>query len=179
MNTPRWLVVAVCAASVVLGGCAGAESQPADVGQPLPTPQRSASTAVAGTVALVTNALGAAGFQAYPPVAAYRPSEPVSLTQVPRAVLQISSPDPDQGFVVIYDFATNNAAATAGAELADYVGSGFGQTNFPTDAQFSVAQVGSTVVFTWYSGARADDAATAQAAFEAVRAVGQPFDVVK
>ncbi len=57
--------------------------------------------------------------------------------------------------------------------------SGFGQTNFPLDAQFSVSQVGSTIVFTWYSGARASDPVRAREAFFAIASVGQPFPVVK
>ena len=173
------LLAALCAI-LALGACGGgSQGLPADYGQPLPTPQQSSSTAVAGTVALVTSALAAAGDQMFPPIAPYRPSEPESLTQVPRTVLQVSGAEADQGYVIIYSFPTDAAAADAGSELARYVGSGFGQTNFPTDAQFSVAQVGSTIVFTWYSGSRANDPAAAQGAFDAIRSVGQPFPVVK
>lgn len=179
MSRPRLLVAGLCVALTLVACGGGSQGVPANGGQPLPTPQQSASSAVAGTVALVTAALSSAGFQMFPPLAPYRPSEPASLTQAPRVVLQVSGPDADQGFVVIYDFVSVAAASAAGAELASYVGSGFGQTNFPTDAQFSVSQVGSTIVFTWYSGARADDAATSRAAFDAIASVGQPFPVVK
>jgi len=179
MSSARTLAAVLCAV-VALGACGGgSQGDTANGGQPLPTPQQSSSTAVAGTIALVTNALTAAGYQMFPPIAPYRPSEPESLTQVPRTVLQVSGAEADQGYVLIYSFPTDAAAAAAGAELARYVASGFGQTNYPTDAQFSVAQVGSTLVFTWYSGARANDPAAVRGAFDAIRSVGQPFPVVK
>ncbi|MFN8519918.1 MAG: hypothetical protein U0667_11135, partial [Chloroflexota bacterium] len=63
--------------------------------------------------------------------------------------------------------------------LASYLGSGFGQTNFPVDAQFSVAQLDSTVIMTWWSAARAEDADWAQGAFDVVRTIGQPYPVLK
>jgi len=173
-----WLLT--LAAVLTLGACGGgSQGDPANGGQPLPTPQQSPSTGTASTVALLSNELAGGGFQMLPPSAPYRPSEPASLTQTPRTIFQIYGSDADQGFVVIYDFATEAAAAAAGTELASYLGSGFGQTNFPLDAQFSVTQVGSTVVSTWYSGARASDPDRAREAFLAVGSVGQPFPVVK
>jgi hypothetical protein len=179
MSTPRWLPAAVCAAILTLAACGGAQSDPANGGQPLPTPQQSTSTAVDGTIALLRDRLAGRGYQMFPPIAPYRPSEPASFTQAPRTVFQVSGADADQGYVVIYSFPTDAAASAAGTELASYMASGFGQTNFPLDAQFSVSQVGSTIVFTWYSGARASDPAAARGAFDAVAAVGQPFRVVK
>lgn len=172
-------IAAVVCIALVLVSCGGTTPDTNGQAPPLPTPMASHSAAVDGTVALVTQALAAVGRQVFPATAPYRPSEPSSLTQVPREVLQISSPDAGQGFVVIYELPTTAAATAAGQELASYLGSGFGQTNFPVDAQFSVAQVGSTIVFTWYSGATSSDATAAQAAFEAVHAVGSPFRIVK
>ncbi len=173
-------VLATMALSTTLVvGCGGSSPGVGDIAQPLPTPMTSISSAVAGTVGLVTQTLANSGYQMFPPVVPYRPSEPASLTQAPRVVLQVSGPDADQGYVVIYDLTTDAAASVAGTELAHYLASGFGQTNFPTDAQFSVAQVGSTIVFTWYSGSRASDAAASRSAFEAISLVGQPFPVVK
>jgi hypothetical protein len=110
---------------------------------------------------------------------AYRPSEPASLTQAPRTVLQVQGVGPDSGFVVIYQLAGSGEASTRAAELAGYLGSGFGQTNFPVDAQFSVAQVDSNVIMTWWSGERADDREVAQGAFDVVRTIGQPYPVLK
>ena len=81
----------------------------------------------------------------------------MALTQTPRTVLQVVGSDPEQGYVVIYELPDAAAATAAGTELARYLASGFGQTNFPLDAQFYVAQVGETLVFTWYSSERAED----------------------
>ena len=109
----------------------------------------------------------------------YRPSEPASLTQVPRTVLQVQGVDPDLGYVVIYQLADSAEAGVRAAELAGYLGSGFGQTNFPVDAQFSVAQADSTVLMTWWSRERADDDDVTQGAFDVVRTIGQQYPVVK
>jgi hypothetical protein len=81
--------------------------------------------------------------------------------------------------VVIYQLADSADAGVRATELAGYLGSGFGQTNFPVDAQFSVAQADSTVIMTWWSRERADDDDAAQGAFDVVRAIGQQYPVVK
>ena len=49
-------------------------------------------------------------------------------------------------------------------ELASYLGSGFGQTNFVADTQFSVSTLADTIVFTTWSQRRSDDPARAEAA---------------
>lgn len=162
---------------VALAGCGGA--QVADTPAPLATPARSPGPALAGTIGRITDALAAAGFQVAPPVVPYRPSEPASLTQVGRSVLQVQGIGADSGFVVVYQLPGSVEAATRATELAGYLGSGFGQTNFPVDAQFSVAQLDSTVIMTWWSGERADDPARAQGAFDVVRTIGQPYPVLK
>jgi hypothetical protein len=142
------------------------------------TPVASPGRALAGTVQRITQALDAAGYQVGPPVMPYRPSEPAPLTQVPRTVLQVQT-EPDLGYVVIYQLADSAEAGVRAGELASYLGSGFGQTNFPVDAQFSVAQADSTVIMTWWSRERADDDDAVQGAFDVVRAIGQPYPVVK
>lgn len=168
-------------AAVLLAGCygsfAGAGNGVAQTS--LPTSQASLSAEVQGTVTLVQNALAAAGFAMTPSPSPYRPSEPADLVDAPRAVFQIDLADPDQGFVVIYDLPDAATAATRGQDLASYLGSGFGQTNYPNDAQFSIGQVGSTLIFTWWSGDRASDRQRAQTAFDAVASVGQPIPVTK
>jgi hypothetical protein len=167
------LVVATIAAA-----CGGGD-RGTPGGPPLPTPQASLSAEVAATVALVRSTLADAGYQLVPPRLAYRPSEPAVLTQVPRAVIQVSSVDPDTGFVVVYELPDEAAASAAATELAAYLGSGLGQSNFPTDAQFSVAQVGSTIVFTWWSRDRSGDPAAAQGAYDVIRTIGRQVPVLK
>jgi hypothetical protein len=172
------IAIALCAVMLV-GACGSPRPDEADDRRPLPTPQRSSSSAVGATVALLRDTLGQRDFQLAPPLVAYRPSEPVALTHVPRTVLQVVGSDPEQGYVVIYELPDDAAATAAGTELARYLASGFGQTNFPLDAQFYVAQVGATLVFTWYSAERADDPAAARSAVDAIQMVGQPFPVIK
>jgi hypothetical protein len=162
---------------MAVAGCGG--SQVADTPAPVATPARSLGSALAGTTQRITDALVAAGFQVAPPIAPYRPSEPASLTQVERTVLQVQGIGTDSGFVVVYQLPGSAEAATRAAELAGYLGSGFGQTNFPVDAQFSVAQLDSNVIMTWWSGERADDPGRAQGAFDVVRTIGQPYPVLK
>lgn len=166
------------ALTVSLAACGGGGQIP-DTPAPVATPVASLGTALAGTVRLITDALAAAGYQVAPPMVPYRPSEPAGLTQVPRTVLQVGGPDPEQGYVVIYGLVGSADASTHAADLAGYLGSGFGQTNFPLDAQFSVAQVGSTVIMTWWSHERSSDPERAQGAFDVVRAIGQSYPVVK
>src|SRR5574338_1390911 len=103
-----------------------------------------------------------------------QPAEPQSLDQVERSVYRIDLPDPDTGVVVIYDLADASVAANAARTLADFLASGFGQTNFTFDAQFAVAQAGPTVVMTWWAPSRSSDPNATQAAFDAVASVGQP-----
>ncbi|MEA2621678.1 MAG: hypothetical protein QOH61_588 [Chloroflexota bacterium] len=175
------LGLAAVGAVLALGACfaPGPADQPGPGGPTLPTPQASLSLQIQGTVALIREALRDAGLQLNPPIQPYRPSEPASLTTVPRAVLQESIPDLDQGFVVVYELTDAATATDRGKELAAYLGSGFGQTNFPLDAQFAIGQVGGTLVFTWWSAERASNRAVAEAGFNAVSSVGQPIPVIK
>ncbi len=177
----RWEGVAVwLGLAALLAGCLGGAGAGGGGAQPtLPTPLASLSAQVQGTVTLVQNALVPTGLTLNPAVAPYRPSEPAGLTQTPRAVFQVSLADPDQGFVVIYELPDPATAAARGAEFASYLGSGFGQTNYPLDAQFSIGQVGSTLVLTWVSRDRASNPDLAEAAFNAIASVGQPIPVLK
>ena len=60
------------------------------------------------------------------------------------------------------------AAIELAEDLADYLGSGFGQTNYVADTQFAVSTLGDTIVFTTWSQRRSDDPERAEAAFDAV-----------
>jgi hypothetical protein len=165
-------------ATLVAGACGGGNrGEPG--GAPLPTPVASWSTQVAGAMSVLRDALAGAGYQLFAPRVSYRPSEPAELTTIPRAVMQVSGPDPDMGHVLVYELDDAAAASAAGHTLATYLGSGFGQTNYPLDAQFSVAQLGGTLIFTWWSRERAGDPEHYQGAFDAIRTVGQPIPVLK
>jgi hypothetical protein len=169
------------AAVTLLAGCLGANDTGVSGGggPTLPTPQASLSAQIQGTLAALDTAMAAAGFRLDPPILAYRPGEPADLGEAPRAVFQTSTADPSQGYVVIYELSDPGTASARGQEFALYLGGGFGQTNFPVDAQFSIGQVGSTLIFTWWSRALASDKVAAEAAFNAVGSVGQPIPITK
>jgi len=169
------------AAALLLGGCLGApDAGGGGGGAPtLPTPQSSLSGQIEGTLATLRDHLAAAGFRIDPPISPYRPSEPADLVDIPRAVFQTSIPDANQGYVVIYELPDPGTATMRGQDFASYLGGGFGQTNFPTDAQFSLGQVGSTLILTWWSRSLAPDKVAAESAFNTVRALGQPITNTK
>jgi hypothetical protein len=182
MRHPSWIArpALAAAALVLLTGCGGMFTAQSGGGGPaLPTPQASFSTGVAETVAALTAALGDAGIPLFPPTVPARPSEPESLTQAPRAIMQAGLGDPDIGYVVIYQLADAPAAGVAGKALADHLASGFGQTNFPVDTQFHVATDDSTVILTWWSREKSPDDELAEAAFNAIATVGTEIPVVK
>lgn len=164
-------------------GCApggGARRPPSvEPAPPSPTPQVSLSPEIASTAAVVRQAVAAAGFRFDRSTQVYRPSEPASVASAPRAVFRLDLADRDLGHVVVYAFPDADAASRAGRELAAHVGSGFGQTNYPLDAQFAISQLGSTLVFTWWSRERSSEPRRAEAGFRAVTAVGQPIPVQK
>jgi hypothetical protein len=143
------------------------------------TPLRTFGADIGSTVAELRTAVTAAGERIDMAVGAYRPSEPSSLLEVPRVVLRTDLADPDDGFVVIYQAVDAAAADAMAIELASYLGSGFGQTNYPADTRFSIAVVGDTVVFTSTSASRSSDPQRAAAAFDAVASVGRAVEVVR
>lgn len=141
------------------------------------TPAASLSSAIAAAEARLAASLAAEGFRLEAATSPYRPGEPEALQGIPRAVYRVSLADPDGGWVVIYDPAAGPDVQVLGREFATYLGSGLGQTNYPRGARFALSEVGGALVFSWWSPERAADAEQAQAAFEAVRSVGRPFEI--
>ena len=172
-------MLAVVVALVACAPIARPGSRSAGSAQPIITPEASLSAQVRASAEVVRAALSGAGYRLDDVRTPVRPAEPASFATVPRAVLQVDTGDANQGYLVIYDLPDVTSAATHGRELAEYVGSGFGQTNYPSDAQFSVSQLGATLLFTWWSREGSSDAARAERAFETVRAVGVPLSVPK
>ena len=142
-------------------------------------PVTSLTPALETTAAELRAALRSGGFDLRRPAAEYRPSAPASLANVRRAVYQVALSDPNAGYVVIYELPDIASAQREAQALAAYLGSSFGQTNFAYDTQFSVAQLGPTVVFTSWSPTRARGAEEVRRAFSIVASVGQPHPVVK
>jgi len=170
----------VALATVLLVACSSVE-RPSVQGDhvALPTPLRSFDASLAVTVGQLQAAVSAAGHRLDIAAAAYRPAEPQSLLQVPRVVMRADLADPDDGYLVIYRASDPAAAAQLAQDLADHLGSGFGQTNYPADTQFSVAILGDTVVFTSWSAGSSSDPGRAEAVFEAVASVGVGVEVRK
>ena len=145
----------------------------------LPTPLASYDASVSATIGQLQAAVTGMGNRLDTAVSAYRPSEPASLLQVPRVVMRADLADPDDGYVIIYEAADPDAARQRAQELADYLGSGFGQTNFSADTQFSVSVLGDTVVSTNWSRRRSSDPERTEAVFDALASVGESFKVQK
>ncbi len=141
-----------------------------------PGRQRRAAHAAAVVRAL---ALGDPRHRLDVPLAAYRPSEPASLLQAPRVILRADLADAGDGHVVVYDAADAAEAQRWAADLAAHLGSGFGQTNFAVDTQFSVAVRDDSVILTTWSSGSSSDPGSAEAFFDAVASVGSPVEVVK
>jgi hypothetical protein len=177
---PARPLLALLAATLALSACTSPDRPTVQADEvPLPTPLRSFEATVAATVGAVEAALGAIGERLEVPARAYRPSEPQALLQVPRVIRRAALADPDDGFVVIYDADGAGEASRLAQVLADYVASGFGQTNYVADTQFLVSVLGDTVVFTTWSRRRSDDPERAEAVFEAVGSVGARVEVSK
>jgi hypothetical protein len=143
----------------------------------LPTPLRSLDVSADTTVAALAAALGTIGERLVEPPGPYRPSEPPSLMQVPRVIRRAELADVGDGFVVIYEAPSRADAERLAGDLADYLGSGFGMTNYVADTQFAVSVLDETIIFTSWSARSSDDPERAQAAFEAMAAVGEPVVV--
>jgi hypothetical protein len=143
----------------------------------LPTPLRSFDASVATTIDRLESALSAVGERLQTPARAFRPSEPPSLLQTPRVIKRADLADPDDGFVIIYESASRGAALVQAQALADYLGSGFGQSNYAADTQFSVSVLDDTVIFAAWSRSRSDEPERAESAFLAMATVGEAVDV--
>ncbi len=145
----------------------------------LPTPLRSLDVSADTTLAAISSALATIGERLVEPPGPYRPSEPPSLLQLPRVVRRAELADVGDGFVVVYEAPSRADAERLAGELADYLGSGFGMTNYVADTQFAVSVLDDTIIFTTWSAHSSDDPDRARAAFEAMAAVGEPVAVTR
>lgn len=176
----RRTAAALVVALLVLSACTNPERASIQADEvPLPTPLRSFDASVGATIAQVESALGTVGARLVDPTVAYRPSEPESMLQLPRVVRRADLADRDDGYVVIYEAEGRSDALARARDLADYLGSGFGQSNYVADTQFSVSVLGDTVIFTTWSRGRSDDPDRAETVFDAIATVGEPVPVAK
>jgi hypothetical protein len=178
----RWLRVAAVALAALLltAACTNPDRPSVQADEvALPTPLRSIGPSTEAAIGQLDAALNAAGSRLVDALVGYRPSEPPPLIQVPRAVRRADLADPDDGYIVIYEAGSPGAAQERARELADHLESGFGQTNFTPDTQFSVAVLGDSVIFTSWSRGGSSDPERAEAAFDAITTVGQAVEVDK
>jgi hypothetical protein len=146
------LVAVLFAAGLLVAGCGIGASKvvvtfpPATVG-----PAATVSPAVAQTRTAIATALAPFSLQLDDADRPFRPPESARLASAPRAIFQVVLPaDPDGGNIVVYEFRDAAAAVDAGNELAGYIGSGAGRVQFPTDAQHTIRQLGTTlIVYSW------------------------------
>ena len=180
MSDFRRASLALLAVPLALAACTSPDRPTVQADEvALPTPLRSFDASVAATIGALEAAVARAGERLELPTGAYRPSEPKPLLQVPRVIRRVELADPDDGYVVVYEAPSSGEAKRLADELAGYLGSGFGQTNFVADTQFSVSTLEDTIVFTTWSKRRSDDPERAEAAFEALATVGTPIVVSK
>jgi hypothetical protein len=164
----------------VTAACDPASAPPTPVATAtLPVPMASLTPRLETAAATIQRRLGAAGVRLEHVVQPFRTGEAASLRLVPRALFQVMLADPEAGWVVLYDLGSSERASQAANDMVAYLQSGFGQTNFPIDAQFAVNQLDATLMFTWWSRQRTTDPDRAEAAFEELRRIGQPYPVMR
>ena len=132
-----------------MGACGvGASSTVVTFPPEQPGPSATVSSAVTQTRAAIAAALAASSLQLDDAKQPFRPAESRSLMSAPRAVYQVVLPqDPEGGYIVVYEFRDAAAAVDAGNELAGYLGTGAGRVQFPLDAQHTIRQLGTTLIF--------------------------------
>jgi hypothetical protein len=145
-------VALAAAAALIAVGCGVGASRTAVTFPPESVgPGATVSAAMGPTRAAIVAALAPFQLQVTDANRAFRPSETARLAAAPRSVFQVVLPqDPDGGFIVVYEFRDAAAAVDAGNDLAGYLGTGAGRVNFPLDAQHTIRQLGTMLIFyTW------------------------------
>lgn len=141
------------AAALLLAGCAGSTGDVAPSAAPLQTegPTRTVGPAVAQTRTELVQALGTKNLVLQDSQAEFRPPEDATFTTTPRALYQVILPKaPQEGFIVVYEFADPTAAAEAAAEQAAYLATGPAKVQSPFGARHIIRLVGPTVLlYTW------------------------------
>lgn len=149
--------------AAILAGCGagGPVDRPATFPPTTFGPDQPTGADVGLTRAELARALGALSLQLDDPQVPHRPGESPTFAAAPRAVFQVVLPDdPAHGFVSVYEFADEAAAAAAGREQAAYIASGPGRVQWVPDTRFVLRQVGRTVVFYAWSPLNSPDRRT-------------------
>lgn len=170
----RWPVT-LLAASLVAAGCLAPVVGP---GTAVPaTPQSELSPAVDAARAAIAAKLEEGGFTLEQSVSGYEPGAPGELQTTPKAVFRVNLIDPGQGWVVIYDTGSADAAISNANAFSAYLGT-FGHSNYPADARHTLNVLDSALIFYWWSPQRSSDDDRAAQAFALIADVGQSIEIV-
>lgn len=145
--------------AALLAGCADEVVAPSSPAPPLVGPAATLSPAVALTRAELVRVLGERNLVLADTQRPFRPPEVAELAAVPRTVFEVTLPEaPDDGFVVVYEFADPTAAAEGSAVQAAWLASGPGRIQAGPSGTIHVLRlVGPTLVFwTWNPEGAAD-----------------------
>jgi hypothetical protein len=157
---------AAAALAVSVAACGiGATGSPASFPVQSVGPAATVTAAVGQTRGAIVAALAPLSLQVDDPDQPFRPSESRLTADAPRAVYQVVLPqDPDGGYIVVYEFRDANLARDAGNDLAGYLGTGAGRVAYPLDAQHTIRQLGTTLIFYTFSPSIAQDPGAAKIA---------------
>lgn len=177
-QAPLALVPAAIALAASLAACGiGATGSPASFPVQSVGPAATVTAAVGQTRGAIVAALNPLSLQLDDPQQPFRPSESRLTSDAPRAVYQVVLPkDPDGGYIVVYEFPDANLARDAGNDLAGYLGTGAGRVSYPLDAQHSIRQLGTTLIFYTYSPSAQPGADAARIGL-ALTSIGNGFDI--
>lgn len=145
------LAITLAVMGAVAAGCGIAAPRGGTAASPAATPAASVPRAIDQTRLQLEGALRAGGWFLDRATVPYRPPETGRVATAPRVVYQVILPDdPGRGQVVVYEFPDTAAAAAAGRELAEYLGSGPGRVQFTPDTRHVLRQLGTTLIlYTW------------------------------
>jgi hypothetical protein len=153
-------LILALAVAMLVAACA---SSSADVPTPVPPGQSDGPTstvgpAVAQTRVDLVRALGTKNLVLQDSQAPFRPPEDATFTRTPRALYQVILPKaPQEGFIVVYEFADPTSAAEAATAQAAYLATGPAKVQSPFGARHIIRLVGPTVViYTWVPEGVAD-----------------------
>jgi hypothetical protein len=156
---PGRLAAAALLIAALLSGCAAEVVAPSSPALPSVGAVATLSPAVALTRAELVRALGERSLVLADTRRPFRPPEAAELATVPRTVFEVTLPEaPDDGFLVVYEFADPATAAEGGAVQAAWLASGPGRIQAGPSGTIHVLRlVGPTLVYwTWNPEGAAD-----------------------
>ena len=154
LKRPHAAALALVAVALVAVACAPSDTGPVpSEGVPVASdgPTGTVGPAVAQTRAELVRALGTKNLVLQDSQAPFRPPEDARFTTTPRALYQVILPKaPQEGFIVVYEFADPTAAMEAATEQAAYLATGPAKVQSAFGTRHIIRLVGSTVVlYSW------------------------------